>query len=128
MNATLERLPERAKTLVLQVGDSLRDRVPDRAMHWVETGAALGAVKTGTRAASKLARRNPTLLVAAAAGAGLIWYAARRRAKQQERDAALGGNSTRVEARRASRAGDGNDVAGSGSTHRDGSTMGVSGA
>jgi hypothetical protein len=126
MNATLERLPERAKTLVLQVGDSLRDRVPDRAMHWVETGAAVGAMKTGTRAASKFARRNPTLLVAAAAGAGLIWYATRRRAKQQARDAALGGNSTRVEARRQS--GGGRNGAADASVDRDQETVGVSGA
>jgi hypothetical protein len=101
MNTRFERLPERAKTLALQVGDSLRDKVPDRAMHWMETGTALGAVKSGTRVATKFARRNPTRLVAAAAGAGLLWYAARRRrGKQQAGDALRNGSSRQVDARR----------------------------
>ncbi|MDB6162749.1 MAG: hypothetical protein JWL98_181 [Xanthomonadaceae bacterium] len=96
----LTRLPERAMELASQVGDGLRDRVPDRAIKWIETGAAIGALKTGTRIASRFVRRNPTVAVAAAAGAGLLWYAARRRAKQAENDA-LEGTATRVEAKRA---------------------------
>jgi hypothetical protein len=97
---TLTRLPERAMELATQVGDGLRDRVPDRALQWIETGAALGALKSGTRGATRFVRRNPTVAIAAAAGAGLLWYAARRRARQSERDAALEGRATRVEARR----------------------------
>ena len=98
---TLTRLPERAMELATQVGDGLRDRVPDRALQWIETGAALGALKSGTRVATRFVRRNPTVAIAAAAGAGLLWYAARRRAKQAQRDEALEGRATRVEARRA---------------------------
>ena len=99
---TFERFPERAMELASRVGDGIRDAVPDRAVKWVETGAALGAMKTGTRVATKFARRNPTLLVAAAAGAGLLWYAARRRARKQDGTAgdAVEGSSRRIEARR----------------------------
>jgi len=99
---TFERFPERAMELASRVGDGIRDAVPGRAVKWVETGAALGALKSGTRVAGKFARRNPTLLVAAAAGAGLLWYAARRRARKQDGagNAAIEGSSRRIEARR----------------------------
>ncbi len=100
MNA-LTRLPERALDLASQVGSGLRDAVPDRAIKWVETGAALGALKTGSRVATRLVRRNPMIAVAAAAGAGLLWYAARRRAKQAE-SGTIQGTATRVEAKRES--------------------------
>jgi hypothetical protein len=117
MNTRFERLPERAKTLALQVGDSLRDKVPDRAMHWMETGTALGAVKSGTRVATKFARRNPTLLVAAAAGAGRLWYAARRRrGKQQAGKALRNGSSQQVDARRMDSLADDSHTDGTGSS------------
>jgi hypothetical protein len=98
---TFNRLPERAMDLATQVGEGIRDRVPDRALRWVETGAAIGALKTGSRVATRFARRNPTVLIAAAAGAGLLWYAAHRRAKQGE-NAAIEGSAKRVEAKRSS--------------------------
>jgi len=99
---TFERFPERAMELASRVGDGIRDAVPDRAVKWVETGAALGALKSGSRVATKFARRNPTLLVAAAAGAGLLWYAARRRARKLggASNEAIEGSSRRIEARR----------------------------
>jgi len=99
---TFERFPERAMELASRVGDGIRDAVPDRAVKWVETGAALGALKSGTKVAGKFARRNPTLLVAAAAGAGLLWYAARRRARRQDGTGseAIEGSSRRIEAKR----------------------------
>ncbi|MFL6592769.1 MAG: hypothetical protein ACJ8GK_08710 [Luteimonas sp.] len=85
--------------------------MPDRAIHWVETGAALGAVKTGTRMATKVVRRNPVLIAAAVAGAGLLWYAARRARKgtplgleSTSDNAPIEGRSTRVQARRKSAA------------------------
>ena len=99
---TLERLPGRALELASRVGDGLRDAVPDRAVKWVETGAALGALKTGTRVATRVVRRNPVIAVAAVAGAGLLWYAARRRAKRDGSDANEG-TSKRIEAKRESR-------------------------
>jgi hypothetical protein len=93
-------LPGRALDLATQVGETIRDRVPDKAIKWVETGAALGALRTGTRVATKFVRRNPVLAVAAAAGAGLLWYAARRRAKQAQ-EGPIEGSATRIEAKRA---------------------------
>jgi len=95
----LDSLPGRALDLVTQVGEGIKNNVPDRAIKWIETGAALGALKTGTRVATKFVRRNPAVAVAAAAGAGLLWYMARRKAKQEE-NGALEGKSTRIEAKR----------------------------
>lgn len=96
----LNDIPGRALELATQVGETLRDRVPDKAIKWVETGAALGAVKTGSRVALKFVRRNPVLAAATAAGAGLLWYAARRRAKQAQ-EGPIEGSATRIEAKRA---------------------------
>ncbi len=96
----LNNLPGRALELATQVGETIRDRVPDSAIKWVETGAALGALRTGTKVASTFVRRNPVVAVAAAAGAGLLWYAARRRAKQAQ-DGPIEGKATRIEAKRS---------------------------
>jgi hypothetical protein len=101
----LGNLPERAMHLAGQVGDGIRSAVPGKAVQWVETGAALAALKTGGRVATKLVKRNPAIAVAAVAGAGLLWMAARRRAKRRDEE---GGEETRkgprrVEARRAPR-------------------------
>lgn len=96
-----DTLPGRALELATQVGEGIKNNVPDRAIKWIETGAALGALKTGTRLATQMARRNPVLTVAAAAGAGLLWYAARRKASQDANGGVIEGRSTRVEAKRA---------------------------
>ena len=40
MNTTLSTLPGRALQLATQVGAGIKDAVPDRAIKWVETGAA----------------------------------------------------------------------------------------
>ena len=93
-------IPGRALQLATQVGETLRDRVPDKAIKWVETGAALGALKTGSRVAFRVVRRNPVMAAAAAAGAGLLWYAAHRRAKQAQ-NGPIEGSATRIEAKRA---------------------------
>jgi hypothetical protein len=97
--STIERLPGRALELATQVGEGIKSRVPERALKWVETGAALGAARTGAKVATKFVRRNPVVAVAAVAGAGLLWYVARQRAKQAE-EAAIDGQSRHVEARR----------------------------
>ena len=97
--STIERLPGRALELATQVGEGIKSRVPDRALKWVETGAAIGVVKTGAKVATKFVRRNPAIAVAAIAGAGLLWYAARKRARQAE-EGAIEGQSRRVAARR----------------------------
>jgi hypothetical protein len=101
-------VPDRALRLAGQVGDTLKDAVPDRALRWVETGAALGALRTGSRTAGKFARRHPVALVATAVGAGVVWYALRQRAKRKADDATqdehaedvIEGRARRVEARR----------------------------
>lgn len=100
MNA-LQTLPERALRVAGQFGDGLRDKVPDRALKWVETGAALAAVKTGGRMATRLVRRNPAMAVAAVAGAGLLWMAARHRKRKMEAQEPIEGSAKRVDARRA---------------------------
>jgi hypothetical protein len=102
-------VPDRALRLAGQVGDTLKDAVPDRALHWVETGAALGALRTGSRTAGKFVRRHPVALAATAIGAGVVWYALRQRAKRaangagqdEHADEVIEGRARRVEARRA---------------------------
>lgn len=93
---------DRALELIGEIGHGLRKAVPGKAMQWVETGAAIGAVRTGTRLATTFVRRNPVLATAAIAGAGLLWYAARRRAKQAE-SGPIEGTATRVEAKQGNR-------------------------
>jgi len=100
----LNSLPGRALDLVGSVGDGLRQAVPGTAMKWLETGAALGTLKTGTRIATRFVRRNPAIAVAAAAGAGLLWYAARRQMKKAQANGAIEGSATRIEAKRAGNA------------------------
>ncbi len=105
----LTSLPERALELASTVGDSLRHAVPSVTQHagqWLETGAKLGALKTGARVAGTFVRRNPVLVAAAVAGAGLLWYAAKRRARKAEEEGsseAIEGSSRRVQARPAGR-------------------------
>ena len=100
----LESLSGRAMDLVETVGDGIRHAVPNHAMKWVETGAALAVLKAGSRATTSFVKRNPALTVAAVAGAGLLWYVARRKARQAQRNGAtIEGTSRRVEAKRASR-------------------------
>jgi hypothetical protein len=97
--STFNSLPGRALELATQMGEGIKGAVPDKAIKWIETGAALGVLKTGTRVATKFVRRNPAVAIAAAAGAGLLWYAARRKARQAE-NGAIEGTSTRIEAKR----------------------------
>ena len=105
--ARLSQWNDQALRLAGQVGDTLKDAVPDRALRWVETGAALGALRTGSRTASKFVRRHPVALVATAVGAGVMWYALRQRAKRQadaaqdEHGDVIEGRARRVEARRS---------------------------
>lgn len=95
----LNSLPERALDLVSQASDGIKHMVPNGAGKWLETGAAIGALKTGSRVATTLVRRHPAAAVATVAGAGLIWYLARRRARQAE-NAPIEGTATRIEAKR----------------------------
>jgi len=93
---------DRALQLIGELGDGIRKAVPGKAMQWVETGAALGALKTGGRLATSIARRNPVLATAAVAGAGLLGLAARHRAKKAE-NGPIEGSATRIDAKPRSR-------------------------
>jgi hypothetical protein len=97
----LESLSGRALEIAGTVGDSIKNNVPDRAMKWIETGAALGALKTGSRVASKFVRRNPAVAIASAVGAGLLLYAVRRQQKKAQ-NGAIEGKATRIEAKKGS--------------------------
>ena len=95
----LDDITDRASKLAGQLGDGLKGALPDNAMKWIETGAALGAMRTGTRVATRFVKRNPAVAVAAVAGAGLIWFAARRHARQQAQ-APIARQSRKIEAKR----------------------------
>ncbi len=95
-----DSLPDRALELVSAVSDNVRRAVP-KAGQWLETGAKIGALKTGARTAGGFIRRNPVIAVAAVAGAGLLWYAAaRRKARQQAEGEPIEGSARRIDARR----------------------------
>ena len=99
MIRSLESLPERTLSLVGQVGDGMKHMVAS-GDRWLDAGAKIGALKTGSNIALKFVRRHPAATVATVAGAGLLWYLARRRAQQAENGDASGDGARRVEARR----------------------------
>lgn len=113
-----DALPDRAIDFAGRIGDGLRHAVPDGAgkwLHdaprsagqwlqgvpegagkWLQAGVALGAARTGVRAAGTVARRHPVALTAAAVGIGAALYmVARHRRKSAERDA-IEGRSQRI--------------------------------
>ncbi len=92
----LDNVQDRALQLIGELGYGIRKAVPGKAMQWMETGAALGAIKTGTRVATKLVRRNPVLAGATIAGAGLLWLVVRQRAKRAE-NGPIDGTATRID-------------------------------
>ncbi|KRG72079.1 hypothetical protein [Pseudoxanthomonas dokdonensis] len=92
-------ITDRALELASQAGTSIRHAVPDTSK-LLQTGAAIGAVRTGGKVATTFVRRNPAVMVAAAAGLGLLAFAAYRKRKRDQANAPLEGSSRRVEARR----------------------------
>ncbi len=98
----LDNVQDRTLELIGEIGHGLRKAVPERAVKWVETGAALGVMRTGGKVASKFVRRNPVLAGAAIAGAGLLWFAARHRAKRIA-EGPIEGTAKRIEAKRGTR-------------------------
>lgn len=111
-----DRALERALEIASSAGDGLRSagsslrHAAPHAGDWIKTGAAIGAVKTGGKAAGRFAKRNPAITVAAAAaGVGLIAYALYRKRKQGQRKILINGSAERLdgrsnaEARRAAR-------------------------
>lgn len=91
-------ITERALELLGQAGDSMKHVGPS-ATKLLQTGAALGAMKTGSKIAVGLVRRNPVVAVAAALGVGVMAYAAKRK-RDQDGSAPIEGRSKRVEAKR----------------------------
>ncbi|WP_297833969.1 hypothetical protein [Thermomonas sp.] len=83
----LDKAQDRAMELIGEIGDGLRKRVPDKAVQWVETGAALGALRASSKVAGSFIRRNPYLVGAAVAGAGLLWLAARHQSRKRQAQA-----------------------------------------
>ena len=92
-------ITDRAMDLVSQAGTNLKHVGPG-ASKLLQTGAALGAVKTGGRVAAKFVRRNPVVAVAAALGVGVLAYAAHRKRRQEALNAPIEGKSKRIEAKR----------------------------
>lgn len=91
-------ITERALELLGQAGDSMKHVGPS-ATKLLQTGAALGAVRTGSKLAVGLVRRNPVVAVAAALGVGVMAYAAKRK-RDKDGSAPIEGRSKRVEAKR----------------------------
>ena len=100
MKTQLIALPERALDLAGKWGGEVMDLVP-QAGKWLETGAKLGALKTGSRIALTFVRRHPIATVATVAGAGALWYMAHRKAKDARNGDTIEGSARRVEAKRS---------------------------
>ena len=85
---------ERVMELAGQAGDGLKQG-GSTAADWLKTGAAIGALRSGSRVATRAVRRNPGATMAIAAiGLGVLGYAAYRKHKQKQ--VLLEGQSRRV--------------------------------
>jgi len=102
MKTQLIALPERAMDLAGKWGGEVMDMVP-RVSQWLETGAKLGALKSGSKIAMKFVRRHPLATVATVAGAGALWYMAHKKAKEARNGDTIEGSARRVEAKRPAR-------------------------
>ena len=92
-------ITDRAMDFVSQAGANIKHAMPD-ADKLLQTGAALGAIKAGSRVAGTFVRRNPAVVVAAAVGVGVLAYVAYRKRKKAGLDAPIDGKSTRIQAKR----------------------------
>ena len=99
----LDSISDKMMDLVGHVGDSIRHAVPSRTGTLLQTGAALGMAKTGTRVAGHFLRRNPALVVATVVGAGAAWYAVHRYRRKQAAGETIDGQARRIEPRGAAR-------------------------
>ena len=112
-------IPHRARDLADRLGEGVRNAVPDGAgkwLHdaprsagqwlqgvpdgagkWLQAGVALGAARTGARAAGQVARRHPVAVTAAAVGIGAARYAVVRHRRKQAERAALEGRARPVD-------------------------------
>lgn len=97
-------ITDRALELASQAGNSLRHAVPS-ADRLLQTGAALGAAKTGGRLAVNFVKRNPAVAVAAGIGVGLLALMAYRKRKHDQANGPIEGKSRRIEARKVNGSG-----------------------
>ena len=95
----LGELSERALDLVEQAGGKLK-LGGDAAGKLLQTGAALGVVRTGAKVATGFVRRNPVVAVAAGVGIGLLAFAAYRRRKRAQMLGSTEGPHRRIDPRR----------------------------
>lgn len=97
---------DKAMDFAHRLGDGLR-QAPDGAgrwLHdvsggagqWLRAGMALGAARTGARAAGTVARRHPVALAAAAIGIGAAVYAVARHRRKKAEQEAFGRRSQRM--------------------------------
>ncbi|WP_411833517.1 hypothetical protein [Pseudoxanthomonas mexicana] len=96
----LTHLTDRAMSMASHAGSGLKHAVVPNAQKLLQTGAALGAAKTGLKVARGFIRRNPAVAVAAAAGAGLLAYAVYRKRKKDQQHAPIEGDARRIETRK----------------------------
>jgi hypothetical protein len=92
-------ITDRALDLAGQAGSNLKHLVPS-ADKLLQTGAALGVVKTGAKVARGFVRRNPVAAVAAGVGVGLLAFVAYYK-RRNDANAPIEGKAKRVEARKA---------------------------
>lgn len=95
----LGELSDRALDLVEQAGDKLK-LGGDAAGKLLQTGAALGVVRTGAKVATGFVRRNPVIAVAAGVGVGLLAFAAYRKRKRAQMLGSTEGPHRRIDPRR----------------------------
>ena len=93
---------DKVMDLVEQVGENIRTALPDSAGKWLQTGAAIGVARTGTRAVGGFIRRNPAVAVATVVGVGAVWLAVRHHNRKKQRagaGASIDGEARRIEVR-----------------------------
>jgi uncharacterized membrane protein YebE (DUF533 family) len=101
---------ERVLELAGQAGDGLKHG-GNSAADWLKTGAAIGALKTGGKVATRVVRRNPGAAVAlAAVGLGVLGYAAYRKRQQAKQPAQLDGTARRVDASKSTTVDEHSDI------------------
>jgi len=97
----LGELSDRALDLVEQAGEKLK-LGGDAAGKLLQTGAAVGVMRSGAKVATGFVRRNPVVAVAAGVGVGLLALAAYRRRKRAQMLGSTEGPHRRIDARKVS--------------------------
>ena len=101
---------ERVLELAGQAGDGIKTG-GNSAAEWLKTGAAIGALKTGGKVATRVVRRNPGAAVAlAAVGLGVLGYAAYRKKQKARQQVALEGRARRLDVPKATTVDEHSDI------------------